>query len=44
MESTTLLIRHKHSKEIYLIERFITDNYRRELSHVCGYTGVLELM
>jgi hypothetical protein len=38
-----LLIGHKHCKEIYLIERFVTCGYGRELSHVCRYTWALEL-
>jgi hypothetical protein len=33
-----LLIGHKYGKEIYVIERFVTSDYGRELSHVCGYT------
>jgi hypothetical protein len=41
MESTNLLIGHKHGKEIYLIERFVASDYGRELSHVCGYMRVL---
>jgi hypothetical protein len=44
MESTNLLIGHKHGKEIYLIERFVACDYGRELSHVCGYTRALYLM
>jgi hypothetical protein len=43
MENTNLLIGHKHCKEIYLIERFVTCGYGRELSHVCRYTWALEL-
>jgi hypothetical protein len=43
MENTNLLIGHKHGKEIYLIERFVTCGYGRELSHVCRYTWALEL-
>jgi hypothetical protein len=34
---------HKYDKEIYVIERFIVSDYERELSHVCGYTRVLDL-
>jgi hypothetical protein len=37
-------IKHKHGKEIYVIERFIASDYGRELSHVCGYTRALDLM
>jgi hypothetical protein len=43
MESSNLLIGHKHDKEIYLIERFVGGDYGRELSHVCGYTWTLDL-
>jgi hypothetical protein len=42
MERNNLLIGHKHSKEIYLIEIFVTVVYGRELSHVCEYTRVLD--
>jgi hypothetical protein len=44
MESNNLLIGHKHGKEIYMIEIFLTSDYGRELSHVCGYTWTLDLM
>jgi hypothetical protein len=43
MKSNNLLMGHKHDKEIYVIERFIASDYERELSHVCGYTRVLDL-
>jgi hypothetical protein len=43
MESNNLLIGHKHDKKIYVIERFVTDDYGRELSYVCGYTRALDL-
>jgi hypothetical protein len=42
MESNNLLIGHKYDKEIYVIERFMSD-YGKELSHVCGYTWELDL-
>jgi hypothetical protein len=44
MKSNNLLIGHKHVKEIYVIERFVATDYGRELSHVCGYMRVLDLM
>jgi hypothetical protein len=44
MESNNLVIKHKHGKKIYLIERFVAGVYERELYHVCGYTWALELM
>jgi hypothetical protein len=34
MESTNLLIGHKHDKEIYLIKRFVTDDYKRKFARV----------
>jgi hypothetical protein len=43
MGSINLVIEHKHGKEIYLIERFDTCVYGRELSHVCGYMRALDL-
>jgi hypothetical protein len=43
MESTNLLIGHKHGKEIYLIERFVAGDYGRELSHVYGCMRALDL-
>jgi hypothetical protein len=43
MKSNNLLIGHKHGKEIYVIERFVTSDYGRELSHVYGYTRALDL-
>jgi hypothetical protein len=43
MESIDSVIEHKHGKEIYLIERFDAIVYERKLSHVCGYTRVLDL-
>jgi hypothetical protein len=43
MERNNLLIGHKHGKKIYMIERFITSDYGRELSHACGYMQVLDL-
>jgi hypothetical protein len=43
MENIYLLIGHKHDKEIYLIKRFVTCDYARELSHVCRYTRALDL-
>jgi hypothetical protein len=36
-------IKHKHGKETYVIERFVTMYYGRELSQVCGYTQELDL-
>jgi hypothetical protein len=36
-------IRHKHGKETYMIERFVSMYYERELSHICGYTGEVDL-
>jgi hypothetical protein len=44
MESNNLLIGHKHDKKIYVIERFVVSDYGSELSHVHGYTRVLDLM
>jgi hypothetical protein len=44
MESNNLLIGHKHDKEICVIEKFVVSDFGRELSHVCGYTWVLDLM
>jgi hypothetical protein len=38
MENNNLLIEHKHDNEIYVIERFVTSDYERGLSHICGYT------
>jgi hypothetical protein len=43
MKSNNLLIGHKHGKEIYVIERFVMSDYRRESSHVYGYTRALDL-
>jgi predicted Mrr-cat superfamily restriction endonuclease len=43
MESNNLLIGYKHGKKIYVIGRFVTSDYERELSHVCGYTWALDL-
>jgi hypothetical protein len=43
MKSNNLVIKHKHGKKIYLIERFVAGVYERELYHVCGYTRALEL-
>jgi hypothetical protein len=43
MKSNNLLIGHKHGKEIYVIERFVMSDYRRESSHVYGYTRTLDL-
>jgi hypothetical protein len=44
MESNNLLIGHKQGKKIYVIERFVAGDYGSELSHVRGYTQVLDLM
>jgi hypothetical protein len=44
MERNNLLIGHKHDKKIYVIKRFVTSDYGRELSHVCEYTRTLDLM
>jgi hypothetical protein len=41
--SNNLVIRYKHDKKIYLIERFDACVYRRELSHYCKYTRMLDL-
>jgi hypothetical protein len=43
MKNSNLLIRHKHSKEIYVIERFVVSDYERKVSHICRYTWALDL-
>jgi hypothetical protein len=42
MERNNLLIGHKHGKEISVIENFVVGVCGSELSHVCGYTRVLD--
>jgi hypothetical protein len=43
MKSNNLLIGYKHGKEIYVIVRFVTSDYGRELSYICRYTRALNL-